>query len=169
MPGKRLGKAVTPLRSPEENPRGSGLKKKSLVLRGYRQRRRHSRTQSGSHLPSHTAKNRIVEGCSKLNRFKKGLRIASSKTPKQKASVAEHKQIQILVAENNPGVLQTVAMMLRMSGYDGATASDGFEILLHFQDQVPLEKSALSRRSGQTEARERCRHISGQPRSSLIA
>ena len=51
--------------------------------------------------------------------------------------MAEHKQIQIVVAENNPGFLQTVAMMLRMSGCDGATASDGVEALLHFQDQVP--------------------------------
>jgi len=52
-------------------------------------------------------------------------------------SVTENKQIRILVAENDPGVLQTVAMMLRTSGYDVVTSSDGFEALLHFQDQVP--------------------------------
>lgn len=51
--------------------------------------------------------------------------------------MTENKQIRILVAENDPGVLQTVAMMLRASGYDVATASDGFEALLLFQDQVP--------------------------------
>ena len=51
--------------------------------------------------------------------------------------MTENKHIRILVAENDPGVLQTVAMMLRTSGYDVATASDGFEALLHFQDQVP--------------------------------
>ena len=47
------------------------------------------------------------------------------------------KQIRILVAEDDPSVLQTVAMMLRTSGYDVATAADGFEALLHFQDQAP--------------------------------
>jgi CheY-like chemotaxis protein len=51
--------------------------------------------------------------------------------------VTAKKQIRILVAENDPSVLQTVAMMLRTSGYDVATAADGFEALLHFQDQAP--------------------------------
>jgi len=43
----------------------------------------------------------------------------------------------ILVAENDSSVLQTVAMMLSDNGYDVTTAADGFEALLHFQDQVP--------------------------------
>ena len=51
--------------------------------------------------------------------------------------MAEKKKIRILVAEDDPSVLQTVAMMLRASGYDVETAADGFEALLHFQDRVP--------------------------------
>lgn len=43
----------------------------------------------------------------------------------------------MLVAEDDPSVLKTVALMLRVSGYDVETAADGFETLLHFQDQVP--------------------------------
>jgi CheY-like chemotaxis protein len=51
--------------------------------------------------------------------------------------VPERKQIRILVAENDPSVLQTVAIMLKNSGYDVRTATDGFEALLQFQEQVP--------------------------------
>jgi CheY-like chemotaxis protein len=51
--------------------------------------------------------------------------------------MTENNRIRILVTENDPSVLQTVAMMLRASGYDVETATDGFEALLHFQDQVP--------------------------------
>jgi CheY-like chemotaxis protein len=51
--------------------------------------------------------------------------------------VTGNKKIRILVAEDDPSVLQTVSMMLKVSGYDVTTAADGFEALLHFQDQVP--------------------------------
>ncbi|HWH57046.1 MAG TPA: response regulator [Terriglobales bacterium] len=41
------------------------------------------------------------------------------------------------MAEGDPSVLKTVALMLKASGSDVETAADGFEALLHFQDQVP--------------------------------
>jgi CheY-like chemotaxis protein len=51
--------------------------------------------------------------------------------------VTEKKKIRTLIAEDDPSVLQTVAKMLRATGYDVETATDGFEALLHFQDQAP--------------------------------
>ena len=51
--------------------------------------------------------------------------------------MAENKKIRILVAEDDPSVRQTVSLMLEATGYEVITASDGFEALLHFQDQVP--------------------------------
>jgi CheY-like chemotaxis protein len=51
--------------------------------------------------------------------------------------LTENRKIRILIAEDDPSVLQTVAMMLRAIGYDVETATDGFEALLHFQDQAP--------------------------------
>jgi len=51
--------------------------------------------------------------------------------------VSENKKIRILVAEDDPAVRRTVAMMLKMSGYDVVTAADGFEALLHLQDRIP--------------------------------
>jgi CheY-like chemotaxis protein len=51
--------------------------------------------------------------------------------------MAEKRPIRILVAEDDAGVLQTVAMMLEMNGYDVTTAADGFEALLRLQEQVP--------------------------------
>ena len=47
------------------------------------------------------------------------------------------KQIRILVAEDDPGVLQTVSTLLTINGYDVTTAADGFEALLRLQEQVP--------------------------------
>ena len=51
--------------------------------------------------------------------------------------MAEKKKIRILVAEDDPSVRQTVSLLLKATGYEVITASDGFEALLHFQDQVP--------------------------------
>ena len=51
--------------------------------------------------------------------------------------MTEKKQIRILVAEDDPAVLQTISIILRSRGYDVTTAADGFEALLHFQDRVP--------------------------------
>jgi len=51
--------------------------------------------------------------------------------------MAEKEQIRLLVAEDDPAVLQTISSILRSSGYDITTATDGFEALLHFQDRVP--------------------------------
>ena len=56
---------------------------------------------------------------------------------KKGRSVTEKQRIRIVVAEDDPRVLETVSMMLKVSGYDVVTAADGFEALLHFQDQVP--------------------------------
>jgi CheY-like chemotaxis protein len=47
------------------------------------------------------------------------------------------KKIRILVAEDDPNVLQTVAMMFETNGYDVKTAADGFEALLRLEQQVP--------------------------------
>jgi CheY-like chemotaxis protein len=49
--------------------------------------------------------------------------------------MAEKKRI--LVAEDDPSVLQTISLMLKASGYEVATAVDGFEALLSLQQQVP--------------------------------
>lgn len=51
--------------------------------------------------------------------------------------MTKNTKIRILVAEDDPGVRQTISMMLEHSGYDVATAADGFEALLRLQDQVP--------------------------------
>jgi CheY-like chemotaxis protein len=51
--------------------------------------------------------------------------------------VSENKKIRILVVDDDPAVRGTVAMMLKMSGYDVVTAGDGFEALLHLQERVP--------------------------------
>ena len=51
--------------------------------------------------------------------------------------MAAEKQIRILVAEDDAGVRQTICMLLQAAGYDVVTAADGFEALLHCQEQVP--------------------------------
>lgn|GEM_PF-1018902 len=43
----------------------------------------------------------------------------------------------ILVVEDDAGVRQTISMMLQASGYDVTMAADGFEALLHLQEEVP--------------------------------
>lgn len=55
----------------------------------------------------------------------------------KRCSVTHKKKTRVLVAEDDPSVLQTVSMMLKASGYDVTTAADGFEALLQFEDQVP--------------------------------
>lgn len=49
----------------------------------------------------------------------------------------QKKQIRILVAEDDASVLQTVSMLLEDQGYTVTTAADGFDALLHLQEQVP--------------------------------
>jgi len=51
--------------------------------------------------------------------------------------MAEKKTSRILIAEDDPSVVQTIAAVLTANGYDVTTATDGFDALLRLQEKIP--------------------------------